>query len=176
MTRRRTVLIGLGSAALGGGIVTAGSLATNVAASADLRVAVESEIAIQPARQNPQYVRQQDGELEIVITQLNQRARTTFADLLQLTNTGDQRYEAVQCRFRGADGESDAATDPLGIVATNGVVDLENGYALQLPGNELEPGDTTTFGVVVDLLETSESLPTGTTVSLQLSTTEATGG
>jgi hypothetical protein len=49
-------------------------------------------------------------------------------------------------------------------------------YALQLPDDGLGPGETTTFGIVVDLLGATETLPTGTTVTLQLSAVKAAGG
>lgn len=176
MPRRRNILIGLGSAAFGGGVVTAGSLTADLAAGADLGVVVESDLNLEPARENPQYVQQQDGELIVVITQLNRRARTTFAGLLQLTNAGDRRYETIHCQFRGTDGEPDPITDVLGIVAPTGVRRQPDSYALQLPDDGLGPGEATTFGIVVDLLGATETLPTGITVTLQLSAVKAAGG
>ena len=89
MPTRRQTIIGLTSAAAGGAVLSAGAFTSSVSAGADMRVVVVSDLRLEPAREDNQYVNVEDDEIEIVIEKLNQRAFTDFGQLVRIVNEGN---------------------------------------------------------------------------------------
>ncbi|GAB7010354.1 hypothetical protein [Halorubrum trueperi] len=183
MITRRQTAIGLASAALGSAAVTSASVLSNTAAaSADLRVVIASELRLVPARPNEEYVQTDDaGAVEaIVIEKLNQRSVSRFDGLVEITNEGDVTYDWLAFAFRPAGDdpdESDAAVaETLSVVSAEGDADTdeEGRTTLLADTNEaLAPGDSTTFGVAVNLIPDDDpgdldDLPGGSTISLEI--------
>jgi hypothetical protein len=171
MVTRRQVLIGVSSAGLGGAVVSAGAFSSNVAAGADMRVVVVSELQLDPARPDrgetdPDYVDQNDnGQIEITIEKLSQRARSEFAELVRVTNNGDLTYDELRFEFSAESGNS-SVTETLGITAEETVTEDDGVFTLLAGSDELVPGDSVVFGIVVNLLPSAgadlSNFPDGT--------------
>ena len=109
MPTRRQTTIGLLSLALGSAAISSAAFSSSTAAGADLRVVVSSALTLTPARpedpdseyQNGQHVvTDEDGEVtEIVFKKLNQRSKSTFADLITATNNGNVGYDQLAFEF-----------------------------------------------------------------------------
>ncbi|WP_435161796.1 hypothetical protein [Halorubrum sp. SY-15] len=188
MPTRRQTTIGLLSLALGSAAISSAAFSSSTAAGADLRVVVSSELTLTPARpedpdseyQNGQHVvTDEDGEVtEIVFKKLNQRSKSTFANLITATNNGNVGYDQLAFEFV-ATGNSPseaslAAADSLDVIASNLETTTDEGQTVLLaePGASLEPGDSVTFGITVDLLPSSsddiQALPTSPNVDLEI--------
>ena len=188
MPTRRQTTIGLLSLALGSAAISSAAFSSSTAAGADLRVVVSSALTLTPARpedpdseyQNGQHVvTDEDGEVtEIVFKKLNQRSKSTFANLITATNNGNVGYDQLAFEFV-ATGNSPseaslAAADSLDVIASDLETTTDEGQTVLLaePGASLEPGDSVTFGITVDLLPSSsddiQALPTSPNVDLEI--------
>jgi len=189
MPTRRQTTIGLLSLALGSAAISSAAFSSSTAAGADLRVVVSSELTLTPARaedpdseyQNGQHVvTDENGEVvEIVLEHLNQRSKSTFANLITVTNNGNVEYDQLAFEFVPTDDSpseaSLAAADSLDVIAS----DLETTtdgddrtVLLAGSGASLEPGDSVKFGITVDLLPSSsgdiQALPTSPNIDLEI--------
>ena len=189
MPTRRQTTIGLLSLALGSAAISSAAFSSSTAAGADLRVVVSSALTLTPARpedpdseyQNGQHVvTDEDGEVtEIVLEHLNQRSKSTFANLITATNNGNVGYDQLAFEFV-ATGNSPseaslAAADSLDVIASDLKTTTDEDdrtVLLAEPGASLEPGDSVTFGITVDLLPSSsddiQALPTSPNVDLEI--------
>ena len=191
MPTRRQTTIGLLSLALGSAAISSAAFSSSTAAGADLRVVVSSALTLTPARpedptndskyQNGQHVvTDEDGEVvEIVLEHLNQRSKSTFANLITATNNGNVGYDQLAFEFV-ATGNSPseaslAAADSLDVIASDLETTTDEGgqtVLLAEPGASLEPGDSVTFGITVDLLPSSsddiQALPDSPNVDLEI--------
>ena len=188
MPTRRQTTIGLLSLALGSAAISSAAFSSSTAAGADLRVVVSSALTLTPARpedpdseyQNGQHVvTDEDGEVtEIVFKKLNQRSKSTFANLITATNNGNVGYDRLIFEFVPAEDSpseaSLAAADSLDVIASDLETTTDEGQTVLLaePGASLEPGDSVTFGITVDLLPSSsddiQALPTSPNVDLEI--------
>jgi hypothetical protein len=138
-------------------VVSAGAFTSSVSAGADMRIVVVSELQLEPARPDrdetePNYVdRNDDGQLEITIEKLNQRARSEFAELVRVTNNGDVTYDELRFEFSAESGNS-SVTETLGITSEEAITEDDGVFTLLADGGELAPGDSVVFGVDVNLL------------------------
>ncbi|VTT87316.1 hypothetical protein DM2_650 [Halorubrum sp. DM2] len=158
MVTRRQTIIGLASAAVGGGAAaSAGTFTSSVSAGADMRVVVVSDLRLEPANDDGPYVTTEDGEVVIAVERLNRHALTEFGDLVRVVNDGNIGYDELRFEFDAGDGdEADEVAAALGITA-DGDLDEENGTFTLTPDGGLGPGDGVGFGISVDLLPSSES-------------------
>ena len=144
--------LGFGSA-----VASASAFTSSTEPQSDLRVVVESELSLVPAREDTSQYFDLDSEGEIeefVFTKLNKRAITEFADLASIVNNGDLTYDRFELSFAAGDTTEDVAA-ALKIV---GDVDKSGGTYTLLSGSEtLDPGDIVTFGIETDFL--SEGVP-----------------
>ena len=188
MPTRRQTTIGLLSLALGSAAISSAAFSSSTAAGADLRVVVNSELTLTPARdptsesayQNSQHVvTDENGEVvEIVLEHLNQRSKSTFANLITATNNGNVGYDQLAFKFVPMDDSpseaSLAAADSLDVIASDLETTTDEGQTVLLaePSASLEPGNSVTFGITVDLLPSSsgdiQALPTSPNVYLEI--------
>jgi len=173
MPTRRQAIIGAASVAAGSGaVLSAGAFTSSVSAGADMRVVVVSDLRLRPAREEAEtgdefehveegehpYVDTDDaGDVDqIVIEHLNRRAFTDFGQIVEIVNEGNVGYDKLTFEFSsGEDSDPDPA-DVMGIVSDAETVESEGGAFIIEEDLDLEPGDSITFGVTVDLLPDSE--------------------
>lgn len=151
MPTRRQAIIGLGAAATGGAVVSAGAFSSSVAAEADMRVVVVSEFRLVAAREDGAYVdadAEGDPVEEILIEELNRNALSEFGGIVRALNDGDLPAERLTFSFEAAE---DRVADALAIVAEEGVTETDGRYVLT-PEGGLGPGEGVEFGLSVDLL------------------------
>jgi hypothetical protein len=120
-----------------------------------------------------EYVSQTDGTVEINLdgtsegaNGLNQRAITTFRELVTLTNNGTQTIQTLNLTLNvpSVDGSATATATEVedvfefttavresGTVSHEGTVD-NTGDILSAGKTTLEPGDTIDFGLIVNLI------------------------
>ena len=151
MPTRRQTLAGVMALGFGSAAASVGAFTSSTASESDLRVIVESELSLIPARDDTSQYFDLDSEGEIeefVFTKLNKRAITKFADLASIVNNGDLTYDRFELSFAAGDAA-------LKIV---GDVDKSGGTYTLLSGSEtLDPGDSVTFGIETDFL--SDGVP-----------------
>ena len=173
MPTRRQTLVGMLALGFGGAAASASAFTSSTDPQSDLRVVVESELSLVPARQDTSQYFELDSEGEIeefVFDQLNKRAITKFADLASIVNNGDVTADQIDMSF-AVSGSNGEVVDTLAIIG--GAVDASgNSYTL-LSGSDdtLGPGDSVTFGIETDFL--SDGVPdaltdTGQSVSVTL--------
>ena len=157
MPTRRQTLAGVMALGFGSAAASVGAFTSSTASESDLRVIVESELSLIPARDDTSQYFDLDSEGEIeefVFTKLNKRAITKFADLASIVNNGDLTYDRFELSFAAGDTTEDVAA-ALKIV---GDVDKSGGSYTLLSGSEtLDPGDSVTFGIEIDFL--SDGVP-----------------
>ena len=152
MPTRRQTIIGLTSAATGGAVVSAGAFTSSVSAGADMRIVVVSELRLEPAREDEEYVTTEDGLVEsIEIEHLNRHAFTDFGEIVRIVNEGDVGYDRLTFEFSELDEADEPAADVMGIVS-KAAVEESNGTFTLTPEDGLAPGDSVAFGITVDLL------------------------
>ena len=152
MPTRRQTIIGLTSAATGGAVVSAGAFTSSVSAGADMRVVVVSNLRLEPAREDENYVTTEDGLIETIeIERLNRRAFTDFGELVRVVNEGDVGYDRLTFEFSERDESDEPAADAMGIVSEADVEESGGTFTLT-PDDGLDPGDAVAFGITVDLL------------------------
>jgi hypothetical protein len=157
MPTRRQTLVGMLALGFGSAAASASAFTSSTEPQSDLRVVVESELSLVPAREDTSQYFDLDSEGEIeefVFTKLNKRAITKFADLASIVNNGDLTYDRFELSFAAGDTTEDVAA-ALKIV---GDVDKSGGTYTLLSGSEtLDPGDIVTFGIETDFL--SDGVP-----------------
>ena len=173
ITRRKT-LVSVGGLLAGSGVVSEAAFADSTSSDADLRVVVESGLALLPARENENYVETDDNDRVEAITlahedaKPNQRATTVFENLVDLQNNGDTTVEGLSFSFEvdGTANDEDIA-DALRVVSGGEV--LEDGDDLfQQRGDieELGPGETLSFGLRLNLVEGVTEISSDTDVTI----------
>ena len=157
MPTRRQTLVGMLALGFGSAAASASAFTSSTEPQSDLRVVVESELSLVPAREDRTQYFDLDSEGEIeefVFTKLNKRAITEFADLASIVNNGDLTYDRFELSFV-AGGATQDVVEALKIV---GDVDANGGSYTLLSGAEtLDPGDSVTFGIETDFL--SDGVP-----------------
>lgn len=170
MPTRRQTIIGLGSAAAGGAVLSAGAFSSSVSADADMRVVVVSDLRLLAAREDAAYVDAEaegDPVREVVIEELNRNAFSEFGNIARILNEGDTAFEAFEFEF---DADEEGVAEVLSIVSESGVTE-DGGTFTLTPDGGLEPGESVDFGVSVDLLpedDTGLSDVPGTTDDIDL--------
>ncbi|TKX80118.1 hypothetical protein EXE53_11995 [Halorubrum sp. SD626R] len=179
MANRRSVLIGLGGLVAGGGaILSTGAFDT---VEAERTVSIETAddadalLGLEPADRDGDggnaYVTQDGGTISITLggdgedeNGVNQNARTTFRDLVVVTNQGSQTVETLGLEFTDAPDDvtlSDTFSFPVDEFDGDGAVTVEHpddSAANILTGDgdipsSLEPGDAVVFGLEIDLID-----------------------
>jgi hypothetical protein len=145
--------LGFGSAA-----ASVSAFTSSTDSESDLRVVVESDLRLIPARDDTSEYFELDAEEEIdsfVFDQLNKRAITEFAELASIVNDGDLAFDRFELSF-DIDGSNGEIVDALRIVGD--IVDASGNTYTLLPGNDaLDPGERVTFGIKTDFL--SDGVP-----------------
>jgi hypothetical protein len=140
--------LGFGSAA-----ASVSAFTSSTEPRSDLRVVVESELSLVPARDDTSEYFELDAEGEIealVFDQLNKRATTEFADLASIVNNGDLAVDRFELSF-DVEGSAGEVVDALRIVGD--AVDASGGTYTLLPGDDaLAPEERVTFGIETDFL------------------------
>ncbi|GAB7092763.1 hypothetical protein JCM18237_30340 [Halorubrum luteum] len=157
MPTRRQTIIGLTSAAAGGAVLSAGAFTSSVSAGADMRVVVVSDLRLEPAREDNQYVNVEDDEIEIVIEKLNQRAFTDFGQLVRIVNEGNVGYDRLTFEFSVLDDSGPEAASVMGVVSEGTDVAEDDDTFVIEPEGGLGPGESITFGVTVNFLPSRDA-------------------
>ena len=201
MASRRSVLIGLGGLVAGGGAILGTGAFTTVEAQRTVNVETAGDasafLGLAPAArdgspENP-FVEQTGETVEITLdnpdgtnnanaTGVNANARTTFRNLVTVTNNGTQNVTSLNLEFitGGSDDGNINLGDTFHFTAsstgsdTAEVAELQNNSDILDSSadsdNTLSPGESINFGIVVDLLDGGDdgSLPDGGTFNLQI--------
>lgn len=187
MANRRNVLIGLGSLVAGGGALLGTGAFTTVEADRTVNIQTTGDasafLAMTPARSDDAFVSNAtDGAIVVNLdgtdsnngnaSGLNQNARTRFENLVQLANNGTQDVTSVSLSVEetvltdttASENHEDAIRittendDTLNPTSENSVdilgSDDGDNYSST---NTMTPGDTVTFGIEIDLLDSSIS-------------------
>jgi hypothetical protein len=123
-----------------------------------------------------------DGDNDANATGVNANARTTFRNLVTVTNNGTQDVTSLNLEFitDGSDDNNIDLSDTFHFTAsstgsdTAEVAELQNNSDILDSSadsdNTLSPGESINFGIVVDLLDGGDdgSLPDGGTFNLQI--------
>jgi len=173
---RRNVIIGMGGLAVGGGaLVGTGAFDT---VEAERTVSVETAgdadafLALEAAREDGEYVEEEDGTIRINLDGndqgaggLNQNADTTLRELVEVTNQGTQTVETINLEMFTPGGENTGADNDVGDQTFWFPIDEVDGEGQDLIGNnddilgqsdtpdQLAPGDAINFGIEVRLTE-----------------------
>ena len=184
MANRRSVLIGLGGLVAGGGAILGTGAFDTVEAQRTVSVETagdaEALLGLTPADRGGEdaddnaYVEQEDGTISINLDGnddqdadgLNQNARTTFRNLVQVTNQGTQTVDTLGLEFTDApdditlsatfslpvDEEDDDGEDMVAHPEDDdGAANILTGEN-DIPSS-LEPGDAVDFGLQIDLID-----------------------
>jgi len=156
MPTRRQTLVGVLALIFGSAAASASAFTSSTEPASDLRVVVESELSLVPAREDTgeYFELDSDGEIEaFVFDQLNKRAITEFAGLASIVNNGDVTFDRFELSF-AVDGSDGAVVDAMQIVGD--AVDASEGTYTLLSGSDtLGPGERITFGIETDFLSNS---------------------
>ncbi|TKX72731.1 hypothetical protein EXE46_15535 [Halorubrum sp. GN11_10-6_MGM] len=178
MANRRSVLIGLGGLVAGGGALLGTGAFTTV--EADRTVNIQSTgdasafLALTPARSSGNYVDNSTDTIEIDLdgtdsnndaaSGLNENARTRFENLVDITNNGTQNVDKIAFEVEETalsdSTESGNHEEAFKIVTGGDTLNPLSGSEVDLFSSNdvsgpLTPGGTTTFGVEIDLLDSS---------------------
>lgn len=157
--------------------MSAGAFSSQVAADADMRVVITSELRLVPGREDPTYVTEDDdGQLEVTIDSLNRNANTAFERLIRIINEGDLSYDELHFSFSPHDEDdpdADQAEALIEIISAEREVDEENGDFIILADSEetLDPGDDLRFGIAVEFLSVDDPPDLSDGVELALTIT-----
>lgn len=161
MVSRRSAVLGLTALAFGGGAVTAAAFTSDVTPRGDMRVGLVSALRLIPARENEAHVIvDEDGLVEeIVLDRLDRRAISRFAELVTIENIGNVTYDEIEFEFEVYDPDGRREDIELALQIISGGTELHGGSGnstlLDDPNEDLGPGDTLTFGLLVNLLPDS---------------------
>lgn len=171
-------MIGLGQLAFGAGVLGSGAFDATATTTADFRILVEIDLALTPGRPGERYVEtDEDGRVTAINIDgtdstgdgLNQRARTRFEKLVDLTNNGDVpvhelyfEFEVTDAGLQGSDPTPSEIEEALQIVSATGEIDATGDVDFftisedeDVDDGELGPGESLSFGIQVDLLPNS---------------------
>jgi hypothetical protein len=201
MANRRSVLIGLGGLVAGGGAILGTGAFTTVEAQRTVNVETAGDasafLGLAPAARNgtPEnpFVEQTGETVEITLdnpdgdgganaTGVNANARTTFRNLVTVTNNGTQDVTTLNLEFisAGSDDENLNLSDTFHFTASSNsagsaeVTELvNNSNILDSAADDdstLTPGEAINFGIVVDLLDGGDdgSLPDDGSYTLRI--------
>ena len=157
MPTRRQTLVGMLALGFGSAAASASAFTSSTEPQSDLRVVVESELSLVPAREDTSQYFELDSEGEIeefVFTKLNKHAVTEFANLASIVNNGDLTYDQFELSFVADDATGDVAK-ALKIVGGTG--NSGEPYTLLTDTGTLDPGGSVTFGIEMDFL--SDGVP-----------------
>ena len=186
MANRRSVLIGLGGLVAGGGALLGTGAFTTVEAERTVNVETAGDadafLGLEPAREDEEFVSGgDDGTIEINLNGsdtddeaegLNQNARTTFRNLVTVSNNGTEEVTSLTLEFT-ATPEDVTADDTFSFpVDDDGSQEtVSNGEDI-LTGEDisdsLDSGSAVNFGIEVDLMDGGDDgdLPDGGTYTL----------
>ena len=174
MANRRNVLIGLGGLVAAGGAALGTGAFTTVEAQRTVSVQTEGDadafLSLEPASgANGAFVTETDGTIQFNLdnnaagnattangTGLNKNAKTTFNSLVTVTNNGTQAVTSLTLEMADDSDGSNAGNLFKFTVDGNS---LNNGSSgADIIGSDgtdstLSPGDSVTFGLVVDLID-----------------------
>ena len=174
MANRRNVLIGLGGLVAAGGAALGTGAFTTVEAQRTVSVQTEGDadafLSLEPASgANGAFVTETDGTIQFNLdnnaagnattangTGLNKNAKTTFNSLVTVTNNGTQGVTSLTLEMTDDSDDSNAGNLFKFTVDGNS---LNNGSSgADIIGSDgtdstLSPGDSVTFGLVVDLID-----------------------
>lgn len=158
MPTRRQTLSGVTVLALGSAAATVGAFSSSADATADMRVVVETDLDIIPARDDQAYVETDpDGLVDaFVFQELNERAITEFEDIAEIVNNGDTDVDHFELEFIATDADGNPlgpVADILRILPKSPTGPPSDGvYTLLENDGALAPGDGVVFGIEVNLL------------------------
>ena len=170
------MIVGAGGALLGSGILSEAAFADSTSSSADLRVVVEADLDLLPARENENYVETDENGLVEAITldhedaKPNQRATTVFGNLVALQNNGDIAVEELYFSVEVTGTDSDGGiADALSVVSDGAVLDDDEDLFVEREDiDELGPGEQLSFGLRLGLLENVTEIPEDADVTLKI--------
>lgn len=164
LSRRKTI-VGIGAIVAGSGAVFATGAFTQVEAERQVTVETAGDadalLAFTPARDDEAYVAyNEDDMIEINLDGndqgaegLNQNARSRFENLVEITNQGTQDVDSLTFEFAVANTDDDEGhEDALRITAGEETIDATGAENILDGEDDLSPGESTSFGVEVDLL------------------------
>lgn len=166
-TRRHTV-VGLAGLLAGSGTVLGTGAFSQVRAHRTVNVETTGDAAAFLGLEslNATYVEEKDGEIRIDLTAgadgLPQGGRIRFDDIVQVTNQGTQTVRSIRFKFSvdGANQPDSAVEDALKIISGEAIIDatddvnlLAKSDAGDAANNELEPGESFPFGLLVNLAD-----------------------
>lgn len=153
MPTRRQTLAGVVALGFGSAAASVSAFTSSTESESDLRVIVESELSLVPAREDTSeyFELDADGEIDsFVFDQLNKRAITEFARLASIVNNGDLAFDRFELSF-DVDGSDGEVVDALEIIGDT--VDVSGSTYTLLPGDSaLDSGERVTFGLKTDFL------------------------
>lgn len=168
MPTRRQTLAGMLALGFGSAAASVSAFTSSTEPDSDLRVVVESELSLVPAR-DPEDTPDQDGDDDpyryvdtdddgqiqsFEFRHLNKNAITEFADLASIVNNGELTADRIELSFT-TDGTGGEITEALKIVVPdeNDIDNNDDGTYTLLPGDRtFGPGDSATFGIEMDFL------------------------
>ena len=168
MANRRSVLIGLGGLVAGGGALLGTGAFTTVTAERTVNVETTGDasafLALEPATEddsdNGQYADGSGDTIEITLNGdadaeddaagLNQNARTTIRNIVQVSNNGTQDVTSLSLSITDSDDEAFSDTFSFTSSADSSA---EYGNEENILDDDLGAGDSVKFGMIVDLLD-----------------------
>jgi hypothetical protein len=192
MPSRRSVLIGLGGLVAGGGALIGTGAFTTVEAQRTVNVSTTGDgsafLGLAAARDNGGFV-DDSGDTVIIDldggdaadnadgTGINQRAETTFRNLVTVTNNGTQSITSLSLTMDVSDDDDDVVeADTFEFTVSpsdgNGNQDTVSNGSNILTGNNvsssLSSGSSINFGMIIDLIDggDSQNLPSSATYTL----------
>ncbi|MGQ4554362.1 hypothetical protein [Halobellus sp. GM3] len=170
MASRRTVLVGLGGLVAGGGALIGTGAFTTVEAQRTVSVSTAGDanafLALTPARGDSAYVDDSGDTIQINLdgtdsnngaaSGLNQNARTRFENLVQVANNGTQDVASLTFTFSVTGTNNDSGHEAA-LKITSGSTTIDADGSTNLLDSDLTPGNSVTFGVEVDLLDSGIS-------------------
>ncbi|AGB30263.1 Protein of unknown function (DUF1102) [Natrinema pellirubrum DSM 15624] len=170
---RRNVLVGLGTIVAGGGAALGTGAFSSVEAERTVSVETADDssafLALSSARSDAAFVNESDGTVQINLDGtssadgdgVNQNAKTTLDELVQVTNQGTQTVNTLTFEFSVDDTDiSQSASDvksTLGIVSGDATINGEGDDLLSQgsTSNSLESSTSIMFGLEIDLLNSN---------------------
>ena len=170
MASRRSVLIGLGSLVAGGGALLGTGAFTTVTAERTVNVSTTGDasafLQLEPADENDNdngaYASQSDdGTIVIDLngnagtnggSGLNQDAKTTIRDIVQVTNNGTDPITNLNLTM--TDSSDNTLTDTISFTSDTDASGPHS-HADNILSDSLGTGSSVEFGIIVDLIDNS---------------------
>jgi len=171
MPNRRSLIVGLGGLAAGGGLVLGTGAFSTVEAQRTVSVETAGDadafLALESAREDGEYVTEEDGVIGINLigndqgaAGLTRQAITTFRNLVTVTNQGSQSIESLSLSFADSTEINIGETFSFPVnepdseeTATVGNGENVLGPAVDATPESLQPGEAVVFGITVDLVD-----------------------